>query len=42
MIEHCAETGAPLLPTHFAGRHAGHVTRKGAAFVVKMLERTHS
>lgn len=32
VLEHCAETQAILLPSHFAGGHAGHVSRHGEAF----------
>jgi glyoxylase-like metal-dependent hydrolase (beta-lactamase superfamily II) len=37
VLEHCAETGAMMMPTHFGAPYACHITARGEAFVPRWL-----
>lgn len=37
VLEHCEDTGALLLPAHFAGSFAGHVSRRGDGFAWQFM-----
>jgi hypothetical protein len=38
VLEHCAETGALLLPTHFGAPHVAAITRERDAFAARWVE----